>query len=92
MEVKYPGEAWEYPSWTQECSYGTQKWVNEVWESVGHDGKWAESTDWESYQYCAGSSGTDYDGTCTKFKEIGEEWDHPYECGRTSTCWFRNTT
>jgi len=92
LEAKYPGETCIYPSWTQECSYGTQKCTDGKCESVGHDGKCAESRDWESYQYCAGSTTESQDGSCTKFKQIGDEWDHPHEWGRTSTCWFRNTT
>ncbi|CAI2372530.1 unnamed protein product [Moneuplotes crassus] len=91
LSVKFPGEKCSYPSWTEECRYGTQKCEDGVCESVGHNRKCSESRDCPSHQYCAGSSGTSFDGTCTKFKEIGQECTHRYECGRTATCWYRNT-
>lgn len=86
----YPGDPCVYPTWTEHCAYGTQKWVEGYCESVGHNGKCAESKDCPSHQYCAGSTGTGFDGTCTQFKAIGEECDHVYECGRTATCWFND--
>lgn len=30
------------------------------------------------------------DGVCTSFKDLGEECDHPFECGRIATCWYNN--
>ncbi|CAI2372554.1 unnamed protein product [Moneuplotes crassus] len=89
--AKFPGEKCSYPSWTEECRYGTQKCEDGVCESVGHNGKCSESRDCPSHQYCAGSSGTSFDGTCTKFKEIGQECTHRHEYCRTATCWYRNT-
>ena len=90
LKTLYPGDTWNYPSWTEQCKYGTQECREGIWQSVGHNGKCAESRDCPSHQYCKGNTGTGYDGTCTAFKEVGEECEHVFECGRIATCWFNN--
>ena len=91
LEAKYPGETCNELSWTEEWKYGTQKWVDGVWQSVGHNGFWSSSEDWLPYQYCAGSSGNQSVGVCSQFKNIGDKCDFQYECGRTATCWWNDS-
>lgn len=90
LKSLYPGDKCSYPSWIEQCKYGTQNCVDGHCESVGHNGQCAESRDWPSHQYCAGAT-AGANGQCSQFKSIGEQCDHVYECGRTATCWFKNT-
>lgn len=43
-----------------------------------------ETGDCPIYQYCGG-------GACIEFKKAGEACTHKNQCGRTSTCWFKNS-
>lgn len=92
LQVKFPGDSCDETSWTEEWSYGTQKWKDGVWESVGHDGLCSESKDCPVYQYWAGSSGNNSVGVCTQFKQMGEPCDYQYEWGRLGTWWWNDSS